>query len=235
DCKGFGRARRADHGGREGERPCGPILKETSEVFPEITPIDRTSTHAWSHSEVRAAVEATGRKKLIMAGISTEVCLAQSVLAAVKDGYEVYFVSDCSAGCSREAHEDAKVRMTMAGARPMSWLAVQSEWAPDYTTPEKIATAEVLSRYGAPRRCGSTTRRLRSRLDLCRRQHSCGDAHDDSEKDRPSNARQPSRPDYAPHESERPWSGAQAIRVFGSLRLARRGRRHGTASPFGNR
>jgi len=66
----------------------------------------------------------------------------------LKDGYEVYFVSDCSAGCSREAHEDAKVRMTMAGARPMSWLAVQSEWAPDYTTPEKIATAEVLSRYG---------------------------------------------------------------------------------------
>src|SRR5439155_13989921 len=153
----------------------------------------------------------------------------------LKDGYEVYFVSDCSAGCSREAHEDAKVRMTMAGARPMSWLAVQSEWAPDYTTPEKIATAEVLSRYGAPRRCGSTTRRLRSRLDLCRRQHSCGDAHDDCEKDRPSNARQPSRRDHAPHESERPWSGAQAIRVFRSLRLARRGRRHGTASPFGNR
>ena len=67
-------------------------------MFPEITPIDRTSTHAWSHPEVRAAVEATGRKKLIMAGISTEVCLAQSVLAALKDGYEVYFVSDCSAG-----------------------------------------------------------------------------------------------------------------------------------------
>jgi len=125
--------------GAKGSVLADPILKEISEVFPEIRPIDRTSTHAWSHPEVRAAVEATGRKKLIMAGISTEVCLAQSVLAALKDGYEVYFVSDCSAGCSREAHEDAKVRMTMA---------VQSEWAPDYTTPEKIATAEVLSRYG---------------------------------------------------------------------------------------
>ena len=134
--------------GAKGSVLADPILKEISEVFPEITPIDRTSTHAWSHPKVRAAVEATGRRKLIMAGISTEVCLAQSVLAALKDGYEVYFVSDCSAGCSREAHEDAKVRMTMAGARPMSWLAVQSEWAPDYTTPEKLATAEVLSRYG---------------------------------------------------------------------------------------
>jgi hypothetical protein len=55
-----------------------PIFKEISEVFPDITPIDRTSTHAWSHPEVRAAIDATGRKKLLMAGIATEVCLAQS-------------------------------------------------------------------------------------------------------------------------------------------------------------
>jgi nicotinamidase-related amidase len=59
-----------------------PIFKEISEVFPEVTPIDRTSTHAWSHPEVRAAVDATRRKKLIMAGIWTEVCLAQTVLGA---------------------------------------------------------------------------------------------------------------------------------------------------------
>ena len=72
--------------GAKGSVLADPILKEISEVFPEITPIDRTSTHAWSHPEVRAAVEATGRKKLVMAGISTEVCLAQSVLAALKDG-----------------------------------------------------------------------------------------------------------------------------------------------------
>jgi len=134
--------------GAKGSILADPIIKEISEVFPEITPIDRTSTHAWSHPEVRAAVDATKRRKLVMAGISTEVCLAQSVLAARKDGYEVYFVSDCSAGCSKEAHEDAKVRMTMAGAQPMSWLAVQSEWAPDYTTKEKMATTEVLSRHG---------------------------------------------------------------------------------------
>ena len=96
--------------GAKGSVLADPILKEISEVFPEITPIDRTSTHAWSHPEVRAAVEATGRKKLIMAGISTEVCLAQSVLAALKDGYEVYFVSDCSAGFSRK-----RTRMPRSG------------------------------------------------------------------------------------------------------------------------
>src|SRR5213594_3248688 len=221
--------------GAKGSVLADPILKEISEVFPEITPIDRTSTHAWSHPEVRAAVEATGRKKLIMAGISTEVCLAQSVLAALKDGYEVYFVSDCSAGCSREAHEDAKVRMTMAGARPMSWLAVQSEWAPDYTTPEKIATAEVLSRYGGASAMWVDYTAAQVKAGLVQPPAFMRHAHDESEKERPSDARKPSRPDHAPHEPRRPWPGAEALRVFGSLRLAWRCRRHGIASPFGNR
>src|ERR1700687_2298325 len=134
--------------GAQGSVLVDPIFKEISEIFPEITPIDRTSTHAWSHPKVRAAVDATGRKKLIMAGLATEVCLAQSVLAALRDGFDVYFVSDCSAGVNREAHEDAKVRMTMAGARPMSLVAVINEWAPDYTTPERAALAGPLSRRG---------------------------------------------------------------------------------------
>ena len=94
------------------------------------------------------AVEATGRKKLIMAGLVTEVCLAQSVLAALKDGYEVYFVSDCSGGITREAHEDAKVRMTQAGARPVSWLSVLSEWTPDYTSAERQALTDVMRQRG---------------------------------------------------------------------------------------
>ena len=113
-----------------------PIFKEISDIFPDVTPIDRTSTHAWSHPEVRAAVDATGRKKLIMAGLTTEVCLAQSSLSAIKDGFDVYFLSDCSGGITAEAHEDAKTRMVQAGARPVSWLSVTSEWTPDYRSPE---------------------------------------------------------------------------------------------------
>jgi nicotinamidase-related amidase len=132
--------------GAKGSVLADPIFKELSAVFPEITPIDRTSTHAWSHPQVRAAVVATGRKKLIMAGIATEVCLAQSVLAALKEGFEVYFVSDCSAGVTQEAHDDAKVRMVMAGAKPINWLAVISEWTPDVTSPERAAIVEVLSK-----------------------------------------------------------------------------------------
>src|ERR1700730_14689367 len=95
--------------GAQGSVLVDPIFKEISEVFPEITPIDRTSTHAWSHPKVQAAVDATGRKKLIMAGLATEVCLAQSALAALRDGFDVYFVSDCSAGRHQEGHEAAKV------------------------------------------------------------------------------------------------------------------------------
>jgi nicotinamidase-related amidase len=86
--------------GAKGSLLVDPIFKELSEIFPDTVPIDRTSTHAWSHPDVRAAIEATGRKKLIMAGVATEVCVAQSVLSALKDGFEVYFVSD---GDSRSA------------------------------------------------------------------------------------------------------------------------------------
>jgi nicotinamidase-related amidase len=134
--------------GAQGSILVDPIFKEISDVFPDVTPIDRTSTHAWSHPDVRAAVDATGRKKLIMAGLVTEVCLAQSVLGALKDGFDVYFVSDCSGGITPEAHEDAKARMVQAGAKPMSWLAVTSEWTPDYTSPERQALTDIQRQRG---------------------------------------------------------------------------------------
>ena len=134
--------------GAQGSVLVDPIFKEISDLFPGVTPIDRTSTHAWSHPKVRAAIDATGRKKLIMAGLVTEVCLAQSVLAALRDGFDVYFVSDCSGGITPEAHEDAKARMVQAGARPMSWLAVTSEWTPDYTSPERQALTDLQRQRG---------------------------------------------------------------------------------------
>jgi hypothetical protein len=83
-----------------------------------------------------------------MAGLVTEVCLSQSVLAALKDGYDVYFVSDCSGGITPEAHDDGKARMVQAGARPMSLWSVLSEWAPDYTSAERQALGDVTMRRG---------------------------------------------------------------------------------------
>jgi len=134
--------------GAKGSILADPIFKEIAAVFPDVTPIDRTSTHAWSHPEVRAAVDKTKRKKLIMAGISTDVCLAQSVLAALKDGFEVYFVSECSGSYTPEVHEDGKARMVQAGARPMSLWSVVSEWAPDYASAERQALVGVIRERG---------------------------------------------------------------------------------------
>ena len=86
-----------------------PIIAPLRDVFSDQEPIDRVSTNAWE--DIKPAVEATGRRVLVVAGIWTEVCVAQTVLSALKDGYTVYFVSDCCGGVSQEAHEDGKQRM----------------------------------------------------------------------------------------------------------------------------
>ena len=132
--------------GAKGSVLVDPIFKEIQAIFPEITPIDRTTTHAWSDPKFRAAIDATGRKKLIMAGIVTGTCLSQSVLAARKDGFDVYFVSDCSGGVTKEAHDDAKVRMTMAGAKPINWLAVTGEWSPYFA--ERVPLNNTAAQHG---------------------------------------------------------------------------------------
>jgi len=134
--------------GAQGSVLVDPIFKEISAIFPDITPIDRTTTHAWSDPKFRAAVDATGRKKLIMAGIVTGTCLSQSVLAALKDDFEVYFVSDCSGDVTKEAHDDAKVVMRQAGARPITWLNLTGQWVPDYRSPERAALASNYSQRG---------------------------------------------------------------------------------------
>jgi nicotinamidase-related amidase len=134
--------------GAKGSILADPLFTQISDVFPDVTPVDRTSTNAWSDPNLRAAVEATGRKKLIMAGLWTEVCLAQTALSALKDGFEVYFVSDASGGVSKEAHEDAKARMIQAGAKPMNWMSVVAEWTPDYTSQERNAVTGALVRHG---------------------------------------------------------------------------------------
>jgi nicotinamidase-related amidase len=133
--------------GAKGSVLADPIFNVIKEAFPDIQPIDRTSTNSWP--DIRSAVEATGRKKLVMAGLLTEVCLLQAVLPALKEGYEVFFVSDCSGGCTKEAHEDAKTRMTMAGARPINWLALTGEWAPDYTSAERSKLTPVVLQRGS--------------------------------------------------------------------------------------
>jgi hypothetical protein len=83
-----------------------------------------------------------------MAGIVTGTCLSQSVLPALEEGFDVYIVCDCSGDVSNEAHDSAKLRMTQAGARPITWLNVTGEWAPDYKSPERAALIGPYSQRG---------------------------------------------------------------------------------------
>ena len=82
-----------------------PTIHQITDVLPGVTPIDRTAINAWEDTDFVAAVKATGRKKLIMAALRTEVCLVHPALDAMTEGFEVYPVVDAVAGTSVEAHE----------------------------------------------------------------------------------------------------------------------------------
>ncbi|HEV7228885.1 hydrolase [Brevundimonas sp.] len=125
-----------------------PLFGGLSRVFPDQTPIDRTNTNAWSDPRFVDAVKATGRRKLVMAGLWTEVCLTQTALSAMRDGYEVHFVADASGGLSPEAHERACQRLIQAGATPTTWFAVVAEWAPDNQSSEYQRLYPVILEHG---------------------------------------------------------------------------------------
>lgn len=110
----------------------GPLFPQIQAVFPDQKPIDRTTMNSWEDERVREAVEKTGRKKLVIAALWTEVCLVAPALSAIDDGYEVYIVTDASGGVSPEAHERAVQRMVQAGAVPMTWLQVLLEYQRDW-------------------------------------------------------------------------------------------------------
>ena len=133
--------------GAEGGPFRDPLIKGIADVLPDVTPIDRVSTNAWE--DIREAVAATGRRTLLMAGLWTEVCLAQTAVSAIAEGYRVFFISDCSGGMSEEAHADAKARLVQAGATPINWVAIICEWTPDFTTEERNRVNPAVMKYGS--------------------------------------------------------------------------------------
>lgn len=110
----------------------GPVFPEVQAVFPEQKPIDRTTMNAWEDKRFYEAVKQTGRKKLVMAALWTEVCLLGPALSALDEGFEVYIVTDASGGVSRDAHAMAVQRMIQAGATPVTWLQVMLEYQRDW-------------------------------------------------------------------------------------------------------
>ncbi len=120
----------------------GYIIKQLQDVFPEQKPIDRTFINTWEDPKVVDIVKKSGRKKLILAALWTEVCLAMPAIQAAGEGWDVYAVTDASGGVSIEAHEMAIHRMIAAGITPITWTALAAEWQRDWAREE---TAKGLS------------------------------------------------------------------------------------------
>jgi len=127
----------------------GYIIKGLQDVFPEQKPINRTFINAWQDARLVEAVRKTGRRKLVIAGLWTEVCVAMPALQAQGENYDVYAVTDASGGVSVEAHAMGVQRMVQAGIKPITWLAVLCEWQRDWARQETIGElARILTEHG---------------------------------------------------------------------------------------
>ncbi len=120
----------------------GHTLPELKAVLSDSEEIDRTQINSWEDVEFRRAVAATGRKKLIMTALWTEVCLAFPTLDALREGFEIYPVVDAVGGTSSEAHRAGLERIVQAGAQPISWVSLacelQRDWSRIETVPDVV-------------------------------------------------------------------------------------------------
>ncbi len=121
-----------------------PTIESLRNEIPNVPEIDRSTMDSWADPTFLKAVKDTGRKRLVMCGISTEVCLAYPVVAALKDGYEVSFVADAAGGSTRETHDIAVLRMIQAGAVPNTTIAMITEWFRDWAGELAPAAREIL-------------------------------------------------------------------------------------------
>jgi len=129
----------------------GPMFSQLQEVYPDINPIDRTTMNSWEDDRVVAAVKKTGRKKIVMGGLWTEVCIVDPTIDSLQEGFEVYVVADACGGTSTMAHDMAMQRVVQAGAVPVTWLQVllelQRDWARQKTYD---AVMSVAKEHGGP-------------------------------------------------------------------------------------
>ena len=127
-------------------------LPELAELLTDDPPLDRTTVNSWEDTEFVQAVRATGRRKLVLCALWTEVCMAFAALDALREGYEVYPVVDAIGGTSIEAHRAGLERVVQAGAQPIGWVSLacelQRDWARVETVPaivEIVLTERLLA------------------------------------------------------------------------------------------
>ncbi|TRZ43557.1 hydrolase [Robertkochia solimangrovi] len=129
----------------------GPVFPEIEEFYPKATSnyIDRTTMNSWEDVNAHKAITSKGKKKIVLGGLWTSVCIVGPALSAIHDGYEVYVITDACGDVSVEAHEQAVARMIQAGAKPMTaiqyLLELQRDWARQETY---VAVTDLVKRYG---------------------------------------------------------------------------------------
>jgi nicotinamidase-related amidase len=129
----------------------GNLWPQIRAVYPQQVPIERSSMNAWDDRNFVAAIEKTGRKKIVLAGLWTETCVALPTIQAIHDGYEIYVVEDCCGDVSLLAHENAMKRVIQAGAKPVTSLSVMLEWQRDWAERDTYdAVMDIVkNHYGA--------------------------------------------------------------------------------------
>ena len=121
-----------------------PTLPELADLLTDDKPLDRTTINSWEDTEFVQAVRATGRRKLILCALWTEMCMAFAALDALREGYEVYPVVDAIGGTSPEAHRAGLDRVMQAGGQPISWVSLAGELLRDWARPQAAAIAEIV-------------------------------------------------------------------------------------------
>src|SRR6266481_514572 len=123
----------------------GPTLPELAGLLTDDEPLDRTTTNSWEDVEFVQAVHATGRRKLIICALWTEICMAFTALDALREGYEVYPVVDAIGGTSPEAHRAGLDRVMQAGGQPISWFSLAVELQRDWARQDTVqAIVEIV-------------------------------------------------------------------------------------------
>lgn len=137
---------------------------ELKSVLPYVEEIDRTTLNSWEDPQFLDAIQSTGKKKIIMAGLWTEVCVAFPTLDAINEGYEVYPVIDAIGGVTTEAHESAVQRMIQAGARPITTLQLACELQRDWARGHGNTLRTIMRGYFGEMRRLSTSSEYRASL-----------------------------------------------------------------------
>jgi nicotinamidase-related amidase len=130
----------------------GPVFPEIESFYPQASSeyIDRTTMNTWEDEAAYKAITGTNKKKIVLAGLWTGVCIVGPALSALSEGYEVYVITDACGDVSIEAHERAVQRMVHSGVKPMTsvqyLLELQRDWARQETY---VAVTDLMKKYGA--------------------------------------------------------------------------------------